>query len=166
MTNFSEFKQRVHDGGVEAEARPEAWKLLLGLHAPGSTRAERQEEVEQRRAAFQRLRSQWRTMLPGQEAKCSKWRERRTRIDKDVRRTGGPRQRGMCVCVCGHSCSAPSVEPCSDVPATPQCHYGQRQQPVRPDARPPAYRRLLQTVASASLRGRRARRTTCCARCC
>lgn len=87
MTNFSEFKQRVHDGGVEAEARPEAWKLLLGLHAPGSTRAERQEEVEQRRAAFQRLRSQWRTMLPGQEAKCSKWRERRTRIDKDVRRT-------------------------------------------------------------------------------
>lgn len=29
----------MHDGGVEPEARPEAWKLLLGVHVPGATRA-------------------------------------------------------------------------------------------------------------------------------
>lgn len=87
LTNLAAFKQRVHRGGVEPEARPEAWKLLLGLHAPGSTRAERQAEVERRRQAYQQLRSQWRGMSETQQARCSKWRERRTRIEKDVRRT-------------------------------------------------------------------------------
>lgn len=39
LANPAAFRQRVHDGGVEPEARPEAWKLLLGVHAPGATRA-------------------------------------------------------------------------------------------------------------------------------
>ncbi|PRW58614.1 TBC1 domain family member 17-like [Chlorella sorokiniana] len=87
LTNPTAFRQRVHDGGVEPEARPEAWKLLLGVHAPGATRVERAAAAAERRRRYQAMRAQWRAMDGEQMAHCSKWRERCTRIDKDVRRT-------------------------------------------------------------------------------
>ena len=96
LANAAAFRQRVHAGGVEPEARPEAWKLLLGVHAPGSTRAERAAAAAERRRRYTALRVQWRSMDADQAARCSKWRERRVRIDKDVRRTGG--WAGVCGC--------------------------------------------------------------------
>ena len=53
LSNPSAFQQRVLYGGCEPEARPEVWKLLLGVHAPGATRAERQAEASRRRLRYQ-----------------------------------------------------------------------------------------------------------------
>lgn len=81
------FRQRVHDGGVDPEARAQAWKLLLGVDAPGWGAAQCAAEQEARRLRYRQCRLQWRTVDREQAARCSKWRERRTRIEKDVRRT-------------------------------------------------------------------------------
>ncbi len=57
------------------------------------------------RRDYAALRQQWASLTPGQEARFSKWRERRSRVDKDVRRTdrghafyareGGPHTRAL-----------------------------------------------------------------------
>ena len=82
------FRLRVFDGGLEPEARPEAWRLLLGVHPAGSTRAERVAQRAQQAARYGQLLQQWRTIAPDQAARFAKWRERKTRVEKDVRRTG------------------------------------------------------------------------------
>jgi hypothetical protein len=48
---------------------------------------ERAAAAAERRRRYQAMRAQWRAMDGEQMAHCSKWRERCTRIDKDVRRT-------------------------------------------------------------------------------
>lgn len=85
-------RQRAFYGGIEPEARPEAWKFLLGVHSAGVTLAEREEAADQRLKRYITLRRQWKTIGADQEGRNSKWRERKGRVDKDVRRTGGPCQ--------------------------------------------------------------------------
>ncbi|PSC76650.1 TBC1 domain family member 17-like [Micractinium conductrix] len=87
LLNPAAFRQRVADGGVEPEGRPEAWKLLLGVNMPEWSAAQRAQRQEERRGAYRRLRLQWSNIGREQAARCSKWRERRSRIEKDVRRT-------------------------------------------------------------------------------
>lgn len=73
----------------------------------------------QRRAEYCRLRAQWTTIGAAQAARFAKWRERRGRVDKDVRRTdrstpfyagedpqgaAAPSMACMCVCVRVVSC--------------------------------------------------------------
>jgi hypothetical protein len=53
----------------------------------GSTAAERSSAARARRREYRVLRRQWESISPPQAARFSKWRERRTRVDKDVRRT-------------------------------------------------------------------------------
>lgn len=81
-------RERAFTSGVDPGARPEVWKFLLGLHAVGSTRAERAEAVEGRLKRYLVLRRQWQSIGDEQAGKFSKWRERKTMVDKDVRRTG------------------------------------------------------------------------------
>ncbi len=95
LSKAEAFRQRVHDGGVDPEARPEAWKLLLGVNVPGWGAAQCAAEQEARRLRYKQCRLQWRTVDREQAARCSKWRERRTRIEKDVRRTGGLSWEGL-----------------------------------------------------------------------
>jgi len=40
-----------------------------------------------RRSDYGRLKEQWRSISKAQAARFSKWRERRSRVDRDVRRT-------------------------------------------------------------------------------
>lgn len=61
---------------------------IAGVHSPGATHAERAAATAERRRRYQALRAQWRSVGADQAVLCSKWRERRGRIDKDVRRTG------------------------------------------------------------------------------
>jgi hypothetical protein len=65
----------------------EAWKFLLGVYKPGSTSAERQALMRSRQERYLALRQQWQSITAEQAGKNSKWRERKTRVDKDVRRT-------------------------------------------------------------------------------
>lgn len=65
----------------------EAWKILLGLYKPRSTSAERQALMRSRQERYLALRQQWQSITAEQAGKNSKWRERKTRVDKDVRRT-------------------------------------------------------------------------------
>ncbi|KAF8073245.1 CAND7 [Scenedesmus sp. PABB004] len=71
------FRRRVFSGGVAPDTRREAWLWLLGVHAPGSTAAERDAARSSRSSAYAALTAQS-AAIP---------RERRARIDKDVRRT-------------------------------------------------------------------------------
>jgi hypothetical protein len=73
--------------GIEPAARPEAWKFLLGVYRPGSSSSTRQQEQQQQQQQYLALKAQWQSIGPDQAKRFSKWRDRRSRIDKDVQRT-------------------------------------------------------------------------------
>ena len=73
--------------GIEPAARCEAWKFLLGVYPQGSSSVDRQQQRLQRQQQYAALTAQWKSIGPDQAKRFAKWRERRTRIDKDVRRT-------------------------------------------------------------------------------
>jgi hypothetical protein len=52
-----------------------------------STAAERVALRDRKRAEYVTLKQQWQSISPAQEANWSKWRERKTRVDKDVVRS-------------------------------------------------------------------------------
>lgn len=80
-------RKRIFYGGVAPEVRPAAWKLLLGVHAPGWTAQQRASHDAVLRARYEALCAQWSGIDQRQASRFSKWRERRGRVDKDVRRT-------------------------------------------------------------------------------
>jgi len=57
--------------------------------APGRTAFAdpRRPRQAARRGEYGRLKEQWRSISKAQAARFSKWRERRSRVDRDVRRT-------------------------------------------------------------------------------
>lgn len=68
LANPAAFRERVQLGGVEPEARPEAWKHLLGVHPPGVGFAERGTAALERRRRYQALRAQvWGELVCGRE---------------------------------------------------------------------------------------------------
>ena len=81
------FRARAFASGLEPEIRREGWKHLLGVYPPMSTAAERTALMCQRRRQYDALRRQWKSITPVQAARFDKWRERSSRVDKDVRRT-------------------------------------------------------------------------------
>ena len=81
-------RERAFTSGIDPGARPEAWKFLLGLHSPGETRAERAAGVDQRLKQYLVLKRQWQSIGEKQAGRFSKWKERKSMVDKDVRRTG------------------------------------------------------------------------------
>jgi len=78
---------RAFASGLCGDVRRDAWRYLLGLHVPGSTPDQRKAAVAQRRARYQGLLKQWQSMSTAQAARFSSWRERVSRVEKDVRRT-------------------------------------------------------------------------------
>lgn len=87
LVNYTAFRERVFYSGVEAELRREAWKFLLGLHKPDSSAAERRDLVRDRKQSYDVLRRQWTSITEQQASRFGKWKERKSRVDKDVRRT-------------------------------------------------------------------------------
>ncbi len=57
------------------------------MHAPGATAAQRKAAQAARRQRYGQLKRQWQTIGDDQARRWAKWRERRSRIEKDVRRT-------------------------------------------------------------------------------
>ncbi|KAL6757630.1 RabGAP/TBC protein [Haematococcus lacustris] len=87
LVSGSVLQQRAWTSGLQPAVRRDAWRYLLGLHAPGSSAAERAAAAADRRRQYHSLRSQWQSIGAVQAARFSHWRERRVRVDKDVRRT-------------------------------------------------------------------------------
>eukprot|EP00873_Tetraselmis_striata_P017495 jgi/Tetstr1/437759/TSEL_026413.t1 len=87
LVNEAGFRQRVFYSGLSPSLRKEGWKFLLGLYPASSTAAERRGLAAARAAEYETLKAQWSTITPKQAARFSKWRERQTRVEKDVHRT-------------------------------------------------------------------------------
>ncbi|WIA09760.1 hypothetical protein OEZ85_009138 [Tetradesmus obliquus] len=81
------FRERVFQAGIEPTARREAWKWLLGVYPAGSSSAQRQQQRLRQQQQYALLQGQWAAVGPEQARRWGKWRERRSRIDKDVART-------------------------------------------------------------------------------
>lgn len=80
-------KERIFHGGMEHGIRQEVWKFLLGYYKFDSTNAERQYLSLIKKEEYQILKSQWQSISQTQAKKFSKFRERKSRIEKDVVRT-------------------------------------------------------------------------------
>lgn len=80
-------KERIFHGGMEHGLRQEVWKFLLGYYKFDSTYAERQYLSLIKKEEYQILKSQWQSISQTQAKKFSKFRERKSRIEKDVVRT-------------------------------------------------------------------------------
>ncbi|KAK9918155.1 hypothetical protein WJX75_001762 [Coccomyxa subellipsoidea] len=87
IANEKAMRARVFYSGCEPEVRREVWKFLLGLYPADSTAAERSAILKEKKRRYATIKSQWTSIGPDQAAKWSKWRERRSRVEKDVRRT-------------------------------------------------------------------------------
>eukprot|EP00004_Rigifila_ramosa_P027753 TRINITY_DN914_c0_g1_i1.p1 TRINITY_DN914_c0_g1~~TRINITY_DN914_c0_g1_i1.p1 ORF type:complete len:672 (+),score=164.54 TRINITY_DN914_c0_g1_i1:272-2017(+) len=80
-------RERIFRGGVEPGLRGEVWLYLLGVWGFSSTAAERAAQLPSLQRDYEMLALQWKSVLPGQEANFTKFRERRALIEKDVART-------------------------------------------------------------------------------
>ncbi|CAO1942028.1 unnamed protein product [Urochloa humidicola] len=80
-------KKKVFYGGVDHVLRKEVWKFLLGYHEYDSTYAEREYLAAMKRAEYEAIKSQWKSITATQAKRFSKFRERKGLIDKDVVRT-------------------------------------------------------------------------------
>lgn len=80
-------KERIFHGGMEHSLRQEVWKFLLGYYKFDSTYAERQYLASTKKEEYQILKSQWQSISQTQAKQFSKFRERKSRIEKDVVRT-------------------------------------------------------------------------------
>ncbi|KAJ6331873.1 hypothetical protein OIU76_010284 [Salix suchowensis] len=81
------FKTRIFYGGVEHTIRREVWPFLLGYHAYDSTYAEREYLKSTKKSAYETVRQQWQSISTEQAKRFTKFRERKSLIDKDVVRT-------------------------------------------------------------------------------
>lgn len=81
------FRKRVFECGCDTRARREAWRFLLGLHPRSASGVRRGEQQRQRALEYEALRAQWSAISDRQSARFAKWRERKSRVEKDVRRT-------------------------------------------------------------------------------
>ena len=80
-------RSRVFYGGVASDLRKEVWPLLLGTHSFSSASEERAQQDEAQRAEYGTLRKQWESIGKRQRERWSKFRERKSQIERDVRRT-------------------------------------------------------------------------------
>lgn len=81
------FRKRVFYGGIEPGLRCKAWKFLLGHFSYDSTHNQREKLVVQKREEYMILKAQWQTITEQQAKRFTKFRERKSRIEKDVVRT-------------------------------------------------------------------------------
>ncbi|AQK54622.1 TBC1 domain family member 15 [Zea mays] len=80
-------RKKVFYGGVDHALRKEVWKFLLGYHEYDSTYAEREYLAVMKRAEYEVIKSQWKSISATQAKRFTKFRERKGLIDKDVVRT-------------------------------------------------------------------------------
>lgn len=61
-----ELQDRVFGGGCEPELRAELWPFLLNVYPWDSTLEERLAIMEEKRAEYEVLRNQWKSITPNQ----------------------------------------------------------------------------------------------------
>ncbi|KAK8462949.1 hypothetical protein SEVIR_1G297700v4 [Setaria viridis] len=77
-------RKKVFYGGVDHVLREKVWKFLLGYHEYDSTYAEREYHAAMKRAEYEAIKSQWKSITATQAKRFTKFRERKGLIDKDV----------------------------------------------------------------------------------
>jgi len=87
LKDFAKLKRRAYYGGLSAAVRKEGWKYLLGCYPSSSTKREREALFAHKVKEYEGYRRQWQSITVEQEARFSKFRDRRHRIEKDVVRT-------------------------------------------------------------------------------
>ncbi|XP_018326722.1 TBC1 domain family member 15 isoform X2 [Agrilus planipennis] len=80
-------KAIIFRGGIDPALRKEVWKYLLDYYPWNSTHEERSKIIEKKKAEYYTMKRQWSTMSQIQEDNFSDFRERKSLIEKDVRRT-------------------------------------------------------------------------------
>jgi hypothetical protein len=87
IKNVAKLRRIIFYGGVAEEIRKEVWKFLLGYYPFDSNAEERAKLDEEKKIEYNLYKSQWTTITPKQEARYSLYRERQSRVEKDVVRT-------------------------------------------------------------------------------
>lgn len=87
IMNLDAFMKRIFYGEVDHKLRKVVWKFLLGYHKHDSTYVEREEQYLIRKLDYETLKRQWQSISPAQAKKFTKFRERKSLIEKDVVRT-------------------------------------------------------------------------------
>eukprot|EP00249_Psilotum_nudum_P016251 c25747_g1_i3 orf=143-2287(+) len=80
-------RKRIFYGGIKHGLRREVWKFLLGYYKFDSTDKEREDLVSKKMQEYKVLKAQWQTVSEDQAKRFAKFRERKSRIEKDVVRT-------------------------------------------------------------------------------
>ena len=70
LVGWKKFKERVFTSGIEPSLRQKAWKFLLGFYRYDSTRMERRALRKAKKAEYERMKAQWRTM---NEEQTNRW---------------------------------------------------------------------------------------------
>jgi len=83
----AKMKKRAFYGGAAADARYFVWRYLLGLDEVDMTSKEKEANVNARLKRYKSIKLQWRLISPEQASRFSKWKERKSRVLKDVPRT-------------------------------------------------------------------------------
>ncbi len=87
IKNVAKLRRIIFYGGVAEEIRKDVWKYLLGYYSFESTAEERAKLDKEKREEYYLYKSQWTSITPKQESRYSLYRERQSRVDKDVVRT-------------------------------------------------------------------------------
>ncbi|KAK8916326.1 hypothetical protein KSP39_PZI022349 [Platanthera zijinensis] len=87
IKDFNALRKRIFYGGIGSNLRKEVWKFLLGYHLHNSTYEEREYIDSIKKSEFESLKSQWQSISTTQARRFTKFRERRSLIEKDVVRT-------------------------------------------------------------------------------
>ncbi|MCO5568726.1 hypothetical protein L7F22_022425 [Adiantum nelumboides] len=80
-------RKRIFYGGLAPGLRCKAWKFLLGHFSYDSTYKQREELMIKKREEYLILKAQWQTITEQQAKRFTKFRERKSRVEKDVVRT-------------------------------------------------------------------------------
>jgi len=80
-------RRAIFAGGLEEDARADAWPYLLGVFDWTISPEEEQEQRSRLEKEYVVLREQWRSISEKQERRFTKYRDRRAQIEKDVVRT-------------------------------------------------------------------------------
>jgi len=87
LKDLATLRTRAYYGGLAAGVRREGWKWLLGCYPAKSTRKDREALLVAKRQEYLAYKRQWQSITPEQQARFAKFRDRRSRIEKDVVRT-------------------------------------------------------------------------------
>ncbi|KAL9653497.1 hypothetical protein ABK040_002130 [Willaertia magna] len=87
IKNVIELKRIIFYGGIDNDIRKEVWKFLLCYYSFDSTFEERKQLDEEKKKEYEILKLQWTSISAKQESRFSQFKDRKSRVEKDVIRT-------------------------------------------------------------------------------